>query len=183
MPHVPILRQMIKENATVPLTVNRGKHTVTLVEPQDPTVSVTISGLPPDTLVIKVDAFPSPGTLFQGSKGECKRADYAIIADHAGKKRVLLIEMKRTKDSFREITAQLTGGACVIRYCQDIGRTFWKEKDFLNGFQYRFISIGHLSINKRKTKIEKTSGRHDSPDKPLKISWPRTLYFNELAGS
>ena len=183
MPHMDILRQMIKANATVPLTANHGKHAVTLVEPQDPGVSVTISGLPPDSLVIKVDAFRSPDTVFQGSNGECKRPDYAIIADHENKKRVLLIEMKRNKDSLKEITAQLSGGACFIRYCQDIGRMFFKERDFLNGFQYRYISIGHLSIGKRPTKFEKNPGRHDSPDKPLKISWPRTLYFNQLAGS
>jgi len=46
------------------------------------------------SLSSKADAFKSPGAVFQDSRGECKRADFVIIADGIHKKTILCIEMK-----------------------------------------------------------------------------------------
>jgi len=183
MTDLEILEHMLKDAARVAITVTNGKASVTLDEPQTPDSSVIISGLPSDAIVMKVDAFQSPDAIFCGSKGECKRADYVIVTDSGTKKRIIYIEIKKTKDSWKDIVRQLEGARCFMSYCQEIGKTFWNDKDFLNNYKSRFISIGHTSIPKRRTRIERKSGRHDSPDKALKIDWPHRLQFNHLAGA
>ena len=150
-----------------------------LDEPQAIDSSVRISNMPFDAIVIKIDAFLSPDDIFNGGQGECKRADYVIISIE--KNCILYIEIKRTKDSWEQIVKQLMGAQCVLKYCQEIGRIFWKQKDFLEGYEHRFISIGYTSISKRKTRIEKKAPKHDAPENALKISSPNYLQFNHLA--
>ncbi len=182
---IDILREMIKESATEALIDNYGKKKVILVE-QDIS-SVTISGMPEDSIVIKADdSFKSPDSVFRCSKlkGQCKRADYVIVADMDKKKVILYIELKRTKDGEKSIIQQLMGARCFIAYCQEIGRSFWEKQDFLDGYVYRFVSIGHTGIAKRKTRIERKSKNiiHDQPELMMKIAWPSHLHFNHLVG-
>lgn len=81
MPDLTILHQMIKDAAKLPLDDSNGKKRVTLTEPQQPNLSVTIYGVPDNAIVIKADAFKSPDAVFDGSQGECKRADFVIVAE------------------------------------------------------------------------------------------------------
>lgn len=182
MPDITTLHQMIKTTAKLPLVDNYNRKSVKLTEPQQPSSSVTINGIPENAIVIKADAFQSPDAVFNGSRGECKRADYVIIANAGSKKIILCIEMKTTKGSRLKIVQQLMGAKCFVTYCQEIGKTFWNQINFLNDYNYRFISIGHTSIAKRKTRIDRKSGVHDEPEKMLKIDWPHHLEFNRLAG-
>ncbi|MDP5016295.1 MAG: hypothetical protein NWQ43_03125, partial [Dolichospermum sp.] len=91
MSDIAILKQMIKETATVPLEKKNGKNLVTLTEPDLPDCFVTIHGMPhnDEVIIIKADKFKSPDTVFIGSKGECKRADFVIIA-YTDTKKVIL---------------------------------------------------------------------------------------------
>lgn len=180
MPDMAILSQMIKGTALVQLEVEYGKPLVKLSEPQTPDSSATIRNLPADAMVIKVDTFRSPNDIFKGGNGECKRADYVIIS--AEKKCIIYIEMKRTKDEWNQIVKQLLGSQCFVKYCQEVGKSFWNENEFLNGYTNRFISIGHTSIAKRKTRITRNAERHDTPDRAMKVDWPHCLQFNQLAG-
>jgi hypothetical protein len=86
---------MFKNTALVPLDEQHSKYSVILNEPQVNGSDVKISGVPKDLLAIKIDKFPPPDKLFSGTKGECKRADFALIADNGKKKRILIIELKR----------------------------------------------------------------------------------------
>ena len=180
MQDMEILSQMIKNTALFPLQEEYGKKFVKLYEPQAPDSAATIRNLPSDAIVIKVDAFRSPDDIFKGTKGECKRADFVIVS--AAKRRILYIEIKRNKDGWEQIVKQLTGAQCFVKYCREIGRAFWKEEAFLDGYEPRFISIGHTSIAKRKTRITKKSIKHNSPEKAMKVDWPNYLQFNQLAG-
>jgi len=180
MQDMDILSQMIKGAALVQQEEEYGKPLVKLSEPQAPDSKATIRNLPADAMVIKVDAFRSPDEVFNGENGECKRADYVIIS--AEKKCIIYIEMKRTKDEWNQIVKQLLGSQCFIKYCQEIGKCFWNEGDFLSGYKSRFISIGHTSIAKRKTRITRKVKRHDTPNQAMKIDWPNYLQFNLLAG-
>lgn len=179
MPHLGILSQMVKTSALVPTQGSSGKLRVTLQEPQAPDSSATISELPTDALVIKVDVFRSPDEIFNGTYGECKRADYVIIS--AKKRCILYIEIKRTKDSWNHIVKQLMGAECFIKYCQEVGKRFWNCSDFLSGYEHRFISIGHTSISKRPTRYKDSAPIHNSPEKALKVDWPKNLQFYQLA--
>ena len=180
MSDMDILSQMIKSTALIQLQYDYAKPMVKLCEQQASDASVTIRNLPSDALVIKVDAFRSPDGVFNCSNDECKRADYAIISTE--KRCIIYIEMKRTKDGWSQIVKQLLWAQCFITYCQEIGKVFWEEKGFLKGYKNRFISIGHTSISKRKTRITRNAERHDAPDKAMKIDWPHNLQFNKLAG-
>ena len=183
MSDIDILHQMIRGTAKVSVDDKSRRKTVELTEPQHSDSKATISGLPDNVIVIKADAFKSPDTVFGGTRGECKRADFVIVADTGKKKVILCIEMKATKGSLREIIQQLTGAKCFVLYCQEIGRGFWEQRKFLDGYVYRFVSIAHTSIPKRKTRITRQQGPHDRPDRMLKIDWPHHLEFNHLAGA
>lgn len=180
MTDMDILSQMIKNTAFVQPEKEYRKLFVRLSEPQAPDSSATIRNLPADAMVIKVDAFRSPDVIFNGKNDECKRADYVIISTE--KKCIIYIEMKRTKGEWDQIVKQLLGSQCFVKYCQEIGKNFWNENGFLDGYKSRFISIGHTSIAKRKTRITRNAERHDTPEKAMKIDWPHHLQFNQLAG-
>ena len=159
MSDIAILKEMIQESAKVPLVEDSyGKKKVTLREPPPADYSVTIHGMPNDdqVIIIKADAFPAPKTVFIGSKGECKRADFVIIAD--GKKKVILcIEMKAGKgESETDIIAQLKGAKCFVAYCREIGQLFWNKPNFLKDYEYRFVSIKNIKINKTSTRFDPT---------------------------
>ena len=182
MPDIHILHELIKESAKQALVDNYGKKQTTLTEPQCPGVSVTISGLPDNVIVIKADAFASPDTVFTGSHGECKRADFIIVADTGNKKVIVCIEMKARNDGEKGIIQQLTGAQCFVGYCQEIGKAFWNQPDFLKGYVYRFVSISQISIAKNKTRVNRQTGTHDRPERMLKIAYPYHLQFSHLAG-
>lgn len=184
MSDLTILKEMIREDARIPLVDGPyGKHQVTLVEPQCPASVITIDGMPGNSVVIKADAFTAPNAVFVGANGECKRADYVIVADSGNKKRIVCIEMKAGKKARKELVQQLSGAKCFMLYCQAVGKIFWHETDFLNGFSYRFVSIERTSVSKRRTLVERTSTSHDRPDRMLKIFAPNRLDYNTLAGA
>lgn len=89
MSDIDILHQMVRDTAKIPVSDEYSRKKVVLKEPQQPKSLVTILGLPDDVIVIKADAFRSPDTVFKGTQGECKRADFVIVAD-TGKKKVIL---------------------------------------------------------------------------------------------
>ena len=183
MSDIAVLKAMIQERATVPLEINQyGKNKVTLVEPHPANYSITINDMPKDdeVIMIKADIFGPPDEIFKGNKGECKRADFVIVAASGDKKFILCIEMKAGKGGGEsEISQQLKGAKCFVVYCQEIGRLFWNNRDFLKGYEYRFVSIKNISIAKKPTRIKKVP-IHDEPDNMLKISSPNYLEFNHL---
>lgn len=181
MADISLLHRLIHAEARVPLNVDGNKASVSLIEPQAPDSRVEIRGLPPDAIVIKMDAFPAPKGFFSDERGECKRADYAIIA--GTKKRVLFIEMKRTKACGADVVKQLQGAACVLDYCKSVATAFYLERDLLQGYEPRFVSFGHTSIPKRKTRIERRAPVHCQPDGFMKIDWPNYIQFNHLVGA
>lgn len=185
MSDIAILKEMIQESAKVPLVEDSyGKKKVTLKEP-DGNYSVTINGMPDDeqVIVIKADAFTSPKAVFTGAKGECKRADFIIVADTETKKVILCIEMKaKAKTSPEwEIIQQLKGAMCFVAYCQKIGKEFWCVQKFLDAYVYRFVTIRNINIHKKPTR-EAITDDHDSPERMLKITSPHYLQFNRLIG-
>lgn len=180
MTDMDILSQMIKNSVLVQLEDHYGTPRVKLMEPQAPNSSATIQKLPTDAMVIKADEFRSPNDVFNGKKGECKRADYVLISEE--QKCIIYIEMKQKKCEWHQIVKQLQGAQCFLKYCQEIGKGFWEKNDFLNGYKSRFISIAHTSISKQKTRITQNSGCHDSPDRALKIACPNYIHFNKIAG-
>lgn len=189
MSDIQILKEMIEDSAVVEIEeVSPSKFKVVLIEPPPAEYSVEIHGMPDknETIVIKVDKFTSPNKIFKGKRGECKRADFLIITEQSGKLFIVFIELKAGRGGTKEdIVRQLKGASCFVSYIRAIGQEFWSQQKFLeiNTCEYRFVSIRNISINKKPTRTPPTSGRHDRPDKMLKISAPARLYFQELIGS
>ena len=150
-----ILRELIKDEALV--TIKKGpygKPQVILVEPQNQgkhEYSVVINAMPHDSIVIKTDVFPAPKHIFNCSRGECKRADFVIITNTKNQKLIIFIELKKGKGKTKEIAQQLKGSQCVVDYFKSIVNVFWEQKDFLKHYEYRFVSIRNIGIDKKPT--------------------------------
>jgi hypothetical protein len=125
MSDIAILKKMIKETATVSLENDLDRRNkVILREPKPPNYYVTIRGMPDDdnVIIINPEEFKSLDTIFKGKNGECKRADFIIIADTGKKQTIICIEMKARKGgTMKDITEQLQGAKCFVAYCREIG--------------------------------------------------------------
>ncbi|NCR39255.1 MAG: hypothetical protein GPJ21_04920 [Microcystis aeruginosa W13-11] len=169
MSDIAILKEMISKCAIVDLEYKkeykRDSYLLKLTENQD-NYSFVVNGMPkPDeVIVIKLDNFFDVCKIFTGSKGECKRADFIIIANTPTEKVILCLEMKKGRDSNPSITKQLKGAECFVSYCREIGRLFWDQPDFLQDYQYRFVSIKNISISKTNTSSPKFSQKSEIHD-------------------
>ena len=175
---------MLSAGAQVPLRHTAGKCSVTLKDKQAKT-TVEITDLPHDSIVIRAEAFKPP-TVFKGSKGERRRADFVIVSNAENENWIICIETQAgTGKDAKHVEQQLRGAECFMGYCKCIGKSFWQSKDFLDSYQYRFVSIVGISISKQSTRFYKPASQtgkklHDSPDAFLEISERQSLYFNEL---
>jgi hypothetical protein len=184
MTDTEILKQLISTSATAQLQQQNNRNYIELSDSQANNSYVKIYGLPDDVMVIKADKFHSPSTFFQGNRGECKRADYILISEE--KKCIIFLEMKKTNDSQKEIVLQLKGAQCVMKYCQEVGISFWNKSNFLNGYKHRFVSVCHTNIHKTKTRQQSReeisiSKQHSNPNFIIKVAFPNHVEFNKIA--
>ena len=92
---IQILREMISPDVQVMLQPAQGKPFVQLTDLTSGT-TVKVNGVPHDSIVIRAEDFENPLTIFNGSKGERKRADFVIISNDENEKRwIICIETKR----------------------------------------------------------------------------------------
>ena len=180
---IQILREMLIDRLQVESQQQRqGKSSVELTDLTSGT-SVTIKGLPLDSIVIRADDFEDPVTTFNGTKGECKRADFVIVSnDEYEGKWIICIETKGGNKTRPKIIAQLKGAQCFISYCKSIGKSFWGSEEFLDGYEYRFVSIARLNKAKkpRTQPFHSTGQLHNHPDDFLKTFQTPILYFRKL---
>ena len=71
------------------------------------------------------------------------------------------------------------GAKCFLTYCQEIGKLFWNDRNFLDNYDFRYVSIRNIGISKKPSR-EKKAPIHDKPEKMLKIGSPHHLQFNQL---
>ena len=185
---IEILQDMLSFAVRVPLQQEgQNKPSVQLIDDQAAT-AVEIKGLPYDSIVIRAEDFENPLTIFNGSKGERKRADFVIVSNEEQGKWIICIETQAGNDkSEGHIIAQLKGAQCFIGYCKCIGISFWESVEFLDGYQYRFVSMANINSNKvtKKTRpysphIQSKGELHDTPDDFLKFLQSPSLYFRKL---
>ena len=190
-PDLNILRELIKDEALVTVEKDEyGKNFLELREREEggSGYEIKVHNLPGDTIAIKSDMFPPPGKIFRGNRGECKRADFVIIAKDGRKNWIIYIEMKHGEGgSEKRIIQQLQGSKCFIDYCRAIGRTFWREPRFLKerDYQQRYVSVKNIGVNKRPSRKTRKPSLHDCPENMLKISAPNSkrIWFKKLVES
>ena len=188
MNDIEILKEMLISDAQVPLRQQQGRFpTVELTDKQANT-TVEIKGLPHDSIVIRAEDFEDPLTIFEGSKGERRRADFVIVSNEERGKWIICIETQAGNYKGRgEVIEQLKGALCFVHYCKCIGKEFWEWDDFLEGYQYRFISMADINSSKETKRTRHYSphiqpiGRlHDTPDAFLKFLRSPNLHFSNL---
>jgi hypothetical protein len=192
MSDIAILKEMIKDTATVSLVDCRNKKKVILEEKSEKKLgdknanyTVKIIGLPDDSdvIVIKVDdCFKSPEGIFNcDNNNMCKRSDFVIIADTGTDKVIVCIEMKAGEPKNKKIREQLQGSQCFIRYCQEIGKSFWNQDNFLEDYEYRFVAIFNIcSSRKRSTAYKEREFLNDSPKTMMKVDSCTEIQFKKL---
>ena len=181
---IEILREMLLPNVQVMLQSGRGRPSVELTDLQSG-MTVEIKGLPYNSIVIRAEDFDDPLTIFNGSRGERKRADFVIVSnDENERKWVICIETQEMDSKLAShVIQQLKGAACFISYCRCIGKSFWESEEFLENYEYRFVSIVDINFNasRRRTEPFDSKGKlHNNPDLFLKISRSPTIYFRKL---
>ena len=186
MNDIEILREMLIADAIVPL--QHGQITVELTDTQSKT-TITIKGIPPDSIVIRAEEFEAPRYIFNNVQDVHKRADFVIVSNDTKKWMICIETQAGDYKRPAHVRAQLKGALCFMRYCQCIGKKFWKAKDFLDGYEYRFISMVNIptkkpSIKKGATRFYKSSissgSLHKHPENFLKISGASSLHFSIL---
>lgn len=179
---IQILREMLVGRAQIKLQQGQGRPSVELIDLQAGT-TVEIKGLPPDSIVIRAEDFENSLTIFNGSKGERKRADFVIVSnDENERKWIICLETKGGNKTRSEVVAQLKGAKCFISYCKCIGKSFWESEEFLDDYEYRFVSVVRLN-DPRKRRTEPfyyTENLHGRPEVFLKISRIFSIHFSKL---
>lgn len=145
MNDIEVLKKMLIPSVLVPLQHEQdNRSSVKLTDLQAQT-AVTIKGLPQNTVVLRAEVFipyadaedsnadvedRKNSCFFNGSKGECKRADFVIVSSGT-KKWIIFIETQRGNyKSCKEVVQQLKGALCLINYCRSIGKEFWLEGNY-----------------------------------------------------
>ena len=152
-----ILQDLIKTKALASIVYEYNKKAIVLKEPghqQRSAYSLRIHNVPEEIIAFKADVFPAPRKIFKGEKGECKRADFIIIAGANKANWIVYIEMTSGKGGSKtkkDIEQQLRGAQCLLAYCRAIGQEFWQEPKFLEqrNYQSRFVSVRDIGISKQ----------------------------------
>lgn len=185
-----VLRELIKEDALVKIEkTDYGRKVAKLEETGDGTdqnrYSIRIKGIPDDAVIIKTDMFPAPKSIFKNLKGECKRADFVIIASTRSKNYIVYMEMKKSRGD-GDIVKQLKGSECFVSYCRAIADRFWDDQpNFLdsNSYKSRFVSITKIGISKSRTRPRGSADPHDTPERMLIIDYindGNEVHFSKL---
>ena len=175
---------MLNLDTQVTLQPGQGRPSVQLTDSQSG-MTVEIKGLPHNSIVIRAENFGNPLTVFNGSRGERKRADFVIVSnDESERKWIICIETQEMDAKLAShVIQQLKGAYCFVSYCRCIGKSFWESEEFLDGYQYRFVSIVDINFNrsKRRSQPFHSAGElHDRPNVFLKISRSLILHFGKL---
>ena len=181
---IQILQEMLNPDIRVMLHSGQGRPSVQLTDLQADS-TVEIKGLPHNSIVIRAEDFENPLAVFNGSKGERKRADFVIVSnDESEKKWIICIETQEMDAKLAShVIQQLKGAYCFVSYCKCIGKSFWKWEEFLEGYEYRFVSIVDINFNRsrRRTQpFDSARGLHNRPEAFLKISRSPMIYFRNL---
>ncbi len=177
---IEILQEMLISASQVPLQQAPGKApSVQLTDFQNNS-SAVIRGLPHDSIVIRAEDFEDSLAVFGGSKGERKRADFVIVSQ-SKKKWIVCIEIQQGDyKASSEVIQQLKGAHCFVTYCKCIGKEFWSERKFLEGYEIRYVSLVYTGMDKRRTRSRQGKRlSHDRPENYLKISG-RSHHFQDL---
>ncbi len=134
---------------------------------------VDIYDIPDQSLLINLDKYEQPKSLFKGKKGECQRCDYILLTKTGGHFLLLFIEMKSAKINNSEVERQFKGAECVMDYCDATLSRFYDGYRMLDKFEKRFVVFYRPRSPKHRTRLTSPSWNNNSPENPLKYPAPQ----------
>ncbi|MGO8878218.1 MAG: hypothetical protein ACLPVO_08815 [Desulfomonilaceae bacterium] len=178
----PLLEELFAGNLYVSTFVEYGRNCVKLKETRKNADlrEVTIMDLPNNSIVLNIEKFEQPKTLFKGKNGECKRCDYILLLTDEKQKILLFIEMKSGRFSNAGVQRQFKGAECVIDYCDAVLERFHGQNGLFKSYEKRFVIFYKPSLAKRTTQPFKTPTKNDSPERALKYPSPHNPSIKKL---
>lgn len=180
----PALKELFATNLYVSTFVKHGRNCVRLKETGKNARlrEVTIMDLPTDSIVLNIEKFEQPKTLFRGKNGECKRCDYILALAKENRRFLLFIEMKSGRFKESGVQQQFKGSECVMDYCNAVLERFHSQNGLFKSYEKRFVIFYKPSLAKRTTQPFKKSTKNDSPERALKYPSPHNPSIKTLLG-
>lgn len=136
--------------------------------------TVRIFDIPDNSILINLDRYRQPETLFKDNRGQRTRCDYVLLTTFNHLPCMLFIEMKSRSVSDKEILKQFKSSECLMDYCNAVLNRFHEQNDLLKSFHKRFVVFYKpRSTPKRPSRPPCPSSSNDKPDNALKYPSPR----------
>ena len=173
MESLDALRELLVADIHGEFVNDHGSHYARLREraPGAKLRKVDIHGVPEDSILMKLDGYDQPASLFKDDKGQRQRCDYVLFTMVNGRGFALFIELKSAKVKKTEIIRQFQGAECVIDYCHAALKRFHNHDQLLNTFSKRFIVFYKPRVAKQRSR-PKLSADNTSPQKAMKYPNP-----------
>ncbi len=181
MESLDALRELLVDDIQGEFGDEHGVHYARLRErsPEAKMKKVNIHGVPEGSILIKLDRYEQPSTLFRNDKGQRQRCDYVLFTMVNGRGFALFIELKSGKVKKSEIIRQFKGAECIIDYCHAALKRFHNHDKLLNTFSKRFIVFYKPRVAKQRTR-PKLSADNTSPQKAMKYPNPHNPSLKSL---
>jgi hypothetical protein len=125
------------------------------------------------SILVNMDRYDQPKSLFRNEKGQRKRCDYVLLTIFNNQHFMLFVEMKSSTAPKLEIQRQFKAAECVMDYCNAALNRFHDQNNLLDSFRKRFVVFYKpRSIAKRTTRPQCTTQLNDRPDRAFKYPSP-----------
>lgn len=141
---------------------------------------VDIFDVPENSVLLHLEQYEQPKSLFKGKKGERKRCDYVLVTAIGNRPLLLFIEMKSAKLETSELVRQFKGAECIMDYCDAALTRFHDQDRVLARCAKRFVIFYRPRLSKTRTRPVFPSKDNDSPEKALRYPAPRCPSLHAL---
>ncbi len=179
---VDVLRDLLVDDLFVEISEKDGRSFVRLRESgRDAKLKrVDIYDIPKGSLLLKLDKYEQPKTLFKGTHGERQRCDYVLVTTVRKNPVLLFIEMKSRHVKDSQVRKQFIGAECIFDYCDAVLNRFHGKDGLVSQCRKYFVVFYKPSIAKRTTRPALPRKNNDSPDRPLKYPSPQNPSLKAL---
>ena len=182
MPDWSVLKNLIMPDLIGSLAVENGMHCAILKEhAADAKLKrVDIVGVSNDSLLIDLDKYDQPRSLFCGDHGERCRCDYVLATEFGGYPLLLFIEIKSGKASDAEVLRQFRGGECTLDYCESALARFHGIQSYLHNCRRAYVVFYKPRLAKTTTRPTSPAKPNTRPDQAFKCASPHKPHLNTL---
>ncbi len=140
---------------------------------------IDIFGVPTNSILIKLDEYAQPSTLFKNDKGQRKRCDYVLFFQIHNQGIALFIELKSNKVKNSEIIRQFKGAECILDYCNATLKRFHNHDTLLKNYSKRFVVFYKPRIAKKRTR-PKIKPNNTIPENALKYPATQNISLRSI---